>query len=229
MYDNKLVTAVLLAAGSSQRFKHDAYDNNKNLYKLHGKEVFKYSLEIFDTNKYIDNIVIVTQADELNIFKSLVNDTKKVITFSLGGNTRQQSVFNAISNLDSEIVLIHDGARPFITDEQVNNLLNTMTKYKGSTLAVKSKDTIKISDEFDQVVTTTTRAFTWLVQTPQCFDLKTLQKAHIKFKNDSTVTDDCSLLEKLNEPIKIINGSYKNIKITTPEDIIIANAFTKKV
>lgn len=223
MYNNKLVTAIILAAGSSQRFKHKLYSNNKNLYKINNKEIFKYSLEIFQNNNYIDNIILVTQKDEIDLFKSSI-DTANIL-FVNGGNSRKQSVFNAISKVKDGIVLIHDGARPLITDENINDLLFTMNKYKGSTLAVKSKDTIKISDENNIVLSTTNREFTWLIQTPQCFDLKTLLDAHIKFKEDITVTDDCSLLEKINEPIKLINGSYKNIKITTPEDIVIATAF----
>ena len=103
-----------------------------------------------------------------------------------------------------------------------------MKYYDGATIAVKSKDTIKISDDNNIVTATTERKNTWIIQTPQCFRRETLLKAHEKFKNNQTITDDCMLIELLGKQVKLIEGDYTNIKITTPDDINLIKEFLKK-
>ena len=121
-------------------------------------------------------------------------------------------------------MLIHDGARPKIKKEYIDNSLIEMKNYKGTTVAVKSKDTIKICDDNGVVIETTNRANTYLVQTPQCFDRKLLKELHEKYENDESITDDCMILEKLGYKIKIIPGDYTNIKVTTFDDLKICEA-----
>ena len=195
MIENKKVTAVILAAGSSTRF---GKNTNKNLEIVHGKTVLSYSIQAFSQNKYIDDII----------------------------KTRKESVKNSIEKTESDIVIIHDGARPAIKQKYIDECIENMTNFKGVTIGVISKDTVKISDCNNIVVNTTKRNNTWLTQTPQCFDRRILLDMHNKFKNDE-VTDDCMLLEKNGYNVKIIEGDYTNIKITTYEDIYIIKKFLK--
>lgn len=219
MIDKKTVTAIILIAGNSTRF---GKNTNKNFETIDGKTILTYSLEAFDRNIYIDNIIIAVKECEMQEVKKIINKQKlaKNIDIVIGGNTRKQSVYNCIKSTNSDIVIIHDGARPLIKQEYITNCIENMKDFKGVTIGVKSKDTIKIADENDVVINTTKRSNTWLIQTPQCFDRTLLLKMHEKYKNDD-VTDDCSLLEKDGYKIKIITGDYSNIKITTEDDMII--------
>jgi len=122
--------------------------------------------------------------------------------------------------------LIHDGARPLIKKEFIDNLLDQMNDYKGATIAVKAKDTVKIGNENDEVIATTNRNNTWIVQTPQCFDRKILLRCH-ETTPDNLSTDDCTLLERENYKVKLVNGDYSNIKLTTKEDINIIKEYVK--
>jgi len=136
-----------------------------------------------------------------------------------GGNSRQESVFNAISASDADLVVIHDGARPMIKEEYIENSLIALDTFPGTSVAVKSKDTIKITDSDGVVVQSTPRENTWIIQTPQCFDRKLLVDCHIKQGMSSSITDDCMVLENFGYKIKLILSDYTNIKITTKEDM----------
>ena len=152
--------------------------------------------------EFINNIILNT-------------NTTKPIKLVEGGKTRQESVYNCITKTKAEIVIIHDGARPLIKQEYINKCLDEMKKYNGATIAVKSKDTIKISDDNGIVINTTERRNTWIIQTPQCFEKEILLEAHKKFKDNEDITDDCMLLELLGDKVKLIEGDYTNIKVTT--------------
>jgi len=220
---NKTVTAIILVAGNSTRF---GQNRNKNFELVNGKSILSYSINAFNKNKFIDNIIVVIKQDDKETVEQIIdkeNITKK-ISIVLGGNSRQESVYNAIKNLASDIVIIHDGARPAIKQEYINNAIAEMVNFKGVTIGVKSKDTIKITDDNGIVLNTTKRSNTWVIQTPQCFDREILLNLHEKYK-DTEVTDDCMLLEKDGHKIKIIEGDYTNIKVTTYEDINIISQF----
>lgn len=223
MIENKTVTAIILVAGNSTRF---GQNRNKNFECVNGRSILSYSINAFDKNGFIDNIIVVIKQDDKEIVEQIIdkeNVTKK-INIVLGGNSRQESVYNAIKNLESDIVIIHDGARPAIKQEYINNTIEEMANFKGVTIGVKSKDTIKITDENGIVLNTTKRSNTWVIQTPQCFDREILLNLHEKYK-DTEATDDCMLLEKDGHRIKIIEGDYTNIKVTTYEDINIIREF----
>lgn len=228
MIKNKSVTAIILIAGSSERF---GKKTNKNFELLNNKPLFIYSIDTFLKSKYIDNIILVIKKEEEKIVGDELKKhiTNNIITLVVGGKTRDQSVYNALLKTKDDIVIIHDGARPLIKDEYINNCLYEMDNYKGVTIGVKSKDTIKITNNDEEVIETTVRKNTWLIQTPQCFDRKILFSSHKKIKDKQNITDDCSLLENCGYKIKIIEGDYMNIKVTTKEDIYIINVFKNNV
>lgn len=225
MIVNKTVTAIILVAGNSTRF---GQNRNKNFELVNGKSILSYSINAFDKNKFIDNIIVVIKQNDKETVEQIIdkeNITKK-ISIVLGGNSRQESVYNAIKSTTSDIVIIHDGARPAIKQEYINNAIEEMANFKGVTIGVKSKDTIKITDDNGIVLNTTKRSNTWIIQTPQCFDREILLNLHEKYK-DTEATDDCMLLEKDGHKIKIIEGDYTNIKVTTYEDIDIIKQFIR--
>lgn len=216
MLKEKKVTAVILVAGNSTRY---GKNRNKNFERIHGKTVLGYSLKEFDQNLSIDDILVVAKKDEFSQVQEILKEenVKKKVTLIPGGETRKESVYHAIQSTDAPIVMIQDGARPGLKQRYIDVCLENMEKYKGVTIGVKSKDTVKITDDHQIVLETTKRSNTWLIQTPQCFDRVTLLKAHEKYE-DGEVTDDCMLLEKEHNPVKILEGDDTNRKITTPED-----------
>lgn len=223
MIDNKKVTAIILVAGNSTRY---GQNRNKNFEVINERTVLSYSLNEFDKNQYIDNIIIAVKEDEMQRVEKIVNaeNTIKNVNLVIGGNSRKESVYNCITATDSDIVIIHDGARPLIKKEYINKCIESMDKFEGVTIGVKSKDTIKITDDNGIVIDTTKRSNTWIIQTPQCFNRNILLKMHEKYMNEE-VTDDCGLLEMDNYKIKIIEGDYTNIKITTFGDLNIVKEF----
>ena len=223
MINGKKVTAIILVAGNSTRY---GQNRNKNFEIVNGRTVLSYSFKQFDTNKYVDDIIIAAKQDEIDTVKEILKqeNPNKEFKIVIGGNTRAESVYNCIKESDSKIVIIHDGARAAVKQEYINKCIESMEEYKGVTIGVKSKDTIKITDDNGIVTTSTNRNNTWVIQTPQCFDREILLKMHEKYKNDE-VTDDCMLLEKDNYKVKILEGDYTNIKITTHEDIKIIKEF----
>lgn len=224
--ENKKITAIVLAAGNSTRF---GKNRNKNFEIINNKTILEYSLNEFNENSYIDNIIVAVKENELEQVKAIVDriNKNKNFKFVIGGSTRQESVYNCINATDANIVIIHDGARPMIEQRYIYECIKEMDNFRGVTIGVKSKDTIKIADENGVVSQTTKRENTWIIQTPQCFERQTLLNAHNKFKNSPNITDDCMLLEIDNIPVKIIPGDYSNIKVTTFDDLNLANEFLK--
>ncbi len=223
MISNKTVTGIILVAGNSTRF---GQNRNKNFELINGKSILSYSLNAFDNNLYIDNMIVVIKQDDRQTIKKIIDEEKinKKIDIVIGGNSRQESVYNAIKVVESDIVIIHDGARPAIKQEYISKCIEEMNCFKGVSIGVKSKDTIKITDDDGIVVDTTKRSNTWIIQTPQCFDRKVLLNLHEKYKR-TEVTDDCMILEKGGYKVKIIEGDYTNIKVTTYSDMNIIKEF----
>lgn len=223
MKDSRKVTAIILIAGNSTRF---GKNRNKNFEDVNGKEVLSYSLKAFEKNEYIDDMIIVAKENELKRVNEILEKEKynKKIQTIIGGKDRKESVYHGLKTTDSDIVLIHDGARPMIKQDYINRCVESIGEYKGVTIGVKSKDTIKITNDENIVMNTTKRCNTWIIQTPQCFEKNILLKSHEKYLNEE-VTDDCELLEKDNYEIKILEGDYTNIKVTTYEDIEIIRKF----
>lgn len=220
----KTVTAIILVAGNSTRF---GQNRNKNFENIEGKEILLYSLEKFNENSLVDDITIVCKKDEEERVKEIASKVtrKKALSFVTGGETRQESVYNALIKTEADIVIIQDGARMMIKDKYITDCIKEMDNFKGVSIAVKSKDTIKITDDNGIVKETTLRKNTWVIQTPQCFERKTLVAMHEKYMGDETVTDDCMLMERSGNPVKLIEGEYSNIKVTTYDDVSLVRGY----
>ena len=209
------ITAIILAAGSGTR---TGLKYNKILYEIHGKKLIDYSIETFKKRKEITEIVLVVSESEKESFISRYKD--KVNTIISGGKERQDSVFKALSVAKNDYVLIHDGARPFIPEGSLSEMITKFGEEISMTLGVYVKDTIqKVSG--NRVVETLKRSELIATQTPQGFNKEILIKSHLKAQKDRFIgTDDTMLVEKY-EGVNayLILGDYRNIKLTTLDDI----------
>lgn len=220
MTQKKKVAAILLAGGSGTRF---GADKNKVYVEALGQPIFQYSLDVFAAHPRVDEIILVAKAGEEDFLARLTcAKHRRVVT---GGDTRQESVLHGLLATDADIVLIHDGARPLVKASYIDACLDAIESCSGASVAVRSKDTIKLADENGIVQMTTKRANTWLIQTPQCFDRKLLLEAHEAQKGNPEITDDCMLLELVGERVQLVEGDYTNIKVTTPEDLALVESF----
>ncbi len=221
----KKITAIVLAAGSGRRMGGDI---PKQYMELSGKPVIYYSLKVFQ-DSVVDDIVLVVSDEYIEYCRKEIVERygfSKVTDIISGGRERYDSVRNGLEVCESaDYVLIHDGARPLITGDMVKRSIATLEEETGCSVAVKAKDTIKISDENDYGVDTPDRRYVWQVQTPQSFHRRELVAAYEKLaaSGDTAITDDTMIMERYGGvKIKLIDGSYANIKITTPEDLALA-------
>lgn len=218
------VSAVLLAGGSGSRF---GAEGNKVFVKACHKPILNYSIEVIESHPQIEERILVTRAgDEAALSEIPFGKNWKIVT---GGSTRQESVRHGLEAACGETVLIHDSARPMIRPSYITRCLQAMEEVPGCTIAVHVKDTIKLSDDSGLVRQTTERANTWIVQTPQCFRREILLDAHRRFADVPGITDDCMFLELAGLPVKLIEGDYTNIKVTTPEDLALAETFLEEL
>jgi 2-C-methyl-D-erythritol 4-phosphate cytidylyltransferase/2-C-methyl-D-erythritol 2,4-cyclodiphosphate synthase len=181
----------------------------------------------------IDNLVIAVAEAEVNEVQEMLKNVSALKPWQVvvGGSERQYSIANALeaAPLESEIILVHDGARPLIEPETISKLVAAIRLYKAAGVAVPVKDTIKKSDAEHFAIETPPRSTLWTMQTPQGFDAVLLRQAYRKAEIDNFLgTDDASLVERLGVRVKMVEGCYSNIKITTPEDILIAEAFLRE-
>lgn len=212
---------VIVAAGTGSRMKKDI---NKQFIKLDNKEIIAHTIEKFYKNENIDDIVVVIREDEENYFNKNIIDKYdfKNIKIAYGGNERQNSVYNGIKKLnkDCKVVLIHDGARPFVTNDIIKKSIKEAKDHNAIVVGVKVKDTIKVVSENGNIIDTPNRSYLWAVQTPQVFKYNIITKAYEDaYNNNYYGTDDAMLVERIGYNVKMIEGSYNNIKITTQEDL----------
>ncbi len=221
------VTAIITAAGKGTRMNSSI---NKQYLEIAGVPVLARTISAFENCCEVDNIILVVNEDDINFCKHEIVEKfnfTKVISLVSGGTERQNSVYKGLCSIRDKngIVMIHDGARPFVTNENIVDCINTARKFGACGIGVRSKDTIKISDENGFVKSTPDRSSLWSIQTPQGFMYDIIKDAHDKaVQNGYIGTDDMVLVEKLGIPVKIVEGSYQNIKITTPEDLIIGES-----
>lgn len=218
-------TAIILAAGKGIRMKSGI---NKQYINLKGRPILSHTLEVFFSCKSIDEIIIVINPKDEEIFNSVIlKDLEQVkpVKIVYGGEKRQQSVEKGLAQIGnkSSIVVIHDGARPFITCKMIEDSIKSALEYGAATLGVPAKETVKKVSEDGFVIQTLNRKGIWIIQTPQAFQYDIIVQAHKKARLDKIqATDDAALVEYLNYNVKIVLGDYGNIKITTKEDLNIA-------
>ena len=220
------ISAIIPAAGSGSRYSKTKH---KLLEPLNTMPVIVHTLKKISDIDEINEVVVCTSVELIDTINDLIKEyaIPKISKVILGGVTRQESVFIGLNNCSNpDYVLIHDGARPLITKEIIKNSINTAIEKGATIVAVPSKDTIKKVNSDLVVTDTPDRSCLWNVQTPQVFKYSELLKAHQLYKSES-MTDDAALIEKMGIDVTITKGSYSNIKITTEEDLKIAQALLK--
>lgn len=215
-------SVIIVAAGSGKRMNMDI---NKQFIKLNKKEIIAHTIDVFYKNKNIDEIIVCIKKEEEEIFKDkIINKYSfKNIKIAYGGKERQDSIYNGLKCLDDkcDIVLIHDGARPFVDDRIINESIKVAREKKAVVVGTPVKDTIKVV--CDGIINDTpNRVNLWSAQTPQVFEYKLITRAYEEaYENNYYGTDDSMLVENIGQEVTMIMGSYDNIKITSPEDISI--------
>ena len=225
-------TAIVLAAGQGKRMGTRV---QKQYLEIKGKPVLYYSLQAFEQSPIIDDIILVVgdnqkeYCQEEIVSKYHFQKVKKIVS---GGKERYHSVWNGLQEVQEEgYVFIHDGARPFVDEDMLRRVYQEVQIHKSCVVGMPVKDTIKIADHDGFVSETPERSLTWMIQTPQVFEASLIKEAYNKLmrKPHSEVTDDAMVVEQmLGSKVKLVEGSYRNIKITTPEDLQIAILFTEK-
>ena len=209
------ISAVIVAAGSGTRMNAG---KNKVFLEILGKTILERTVSVFNECKMVDEIIVVT--NETHEAEKILKGYEKVTDITCGGSVRGESVQNGLSKATGDIVAIHDGARALITCEYIEKVLLSAIENGAAALGVKCKDTLKLRDENGFIKETVNREFLYNIQTPQVFGLSAIKGMYEKC--DEVFTDDCLVAEKFGVKVKIVDSSYDNIKITTPEDLHLA-------
>ena len=222
------VIAIVLAAGQGKRMHSQVA---KQFLILEDKPVVYYCLKAFEQSS-VDEIILVTGEGQVDYCKREIVDLyhmNKVVKIIEGGKERYDSVFQGLIHAETaEYVLIHDGARPFITIEIIDQMVEQVKESKACIIGMPVKETIKVVDDVGNIIATPNRNTLWAAQTPQAFEYLSIRQAYLDFyqekdKGSMIVTDDAMLYETYGKlPVKVLPGDYNNIKLTTPEDLIIA-------
>jgi 2-C-methyl-D-erythritol 4-phosphate cytidylyltransferase len=203
-------------------------DTKKPYLKIGSKPILAHTIEVFEKSFLVDDIfIVVADEDRKRCEEEVINPYHfhKVSDVLAGGKTRQASVFNALQRTsdDTDIIVVHDGVRPFVTAKIIAAAVESASQYGAAIAAVPVKDTIKVADQDNFVQSTLDRSQLWAIQTPQVFRREILMKAHLQaWEHNIDATDDAALVEQLGYKVKLVMGSYRNIKITTPEDLVVA-------
>ena len=237
MKDGKKSVAIVLAAGQGRRMNSNV---QKQYMELSGKPVIFYSLDVFERS-FVDEIILVTGPDEIEYCRENIVEKysfSKVRKIVAGGACRYHSVYHGLLAVkECDYVFIHDGARPFVDMPTIEGCFNAMKENKACVAGMPAKDTIRIADENEFSKMTPSRKSVWLMQTPQVFHYDLIMQAYDFLMEEEQnvldrgieITDDVMVLEHFSSvPVKFVSGSYKNIKITTPEDLKIGENFLEK-
>ncbi|SHJ36618.1 2-C-methyl-D-erythritol 4-phosphate cytidylyltransferase [Geosporobacter subterraneus DSM 17957] len=220
-------SAIILAAGKGARMKAEL---NKQYLVLKDKPIIAHTLTVFENCSLIDEIILVINPEEKEICKKRILERfkyKKITQLVSGGSERQESVHNGLNAVDqrAEIVLIHDGARPLVTSKIIERCVQGAKAYGAVSAGVPIKETIKIMTKDRFVQYTPKREDVWITQTPQAFRIDIIREAHdFAIRHEVLGTDDAMLVEHMGAKVKMVEGDYENLKITTPEDLIAAEA-----
>ena len=226
------ITAIVLAAGSGSRMKSKT---KKQFMEIKGKPVIWYSLFEFEKSR-VDEIILVTGKEDIDYCKKEIvvkYNLKKIKNVVAGGSERYESVYNGLKEVTGNIVLIHDGARPLINNEIIERSIEGTIKSDACVVGVPVKDTIKRANKEGYIIDTPNRSELWITQTPQSFKTDLVKMAYKKMKEELekgnttlNITDDAMVVEEFTtNQVRFVQGDYKNIKVTTPEDIDIAELF----
>ena len=226
-------TAIVLAAGQGKRMHSKI---QKQFLEIGGKPVLYYSLHCFQESPLIRDIILVTGEEMISYCDQEIVKKygfSKVRKVTAGGKERYDSVYaGLLCCQDTDYVYIHDGARPFITEEMVQRGYEAVKRTNACVMGMPSKDTVKLADSSGYVKETPDRKIVWNIQTPQIFSYDLIKKAHesIRKKDMTAITDDAMVVEQESGvQVRLVEGSYQNIKITTPEDLDVAEVFLKKI
>ena len=240
MSKEKKSTAIVLAAGQGKRMGTKV---QKQFLDLCGKPVLWYSLQAFEMSAWVDEMILVTGDDLISYCKEEIVEKygfRKVRAVVAGGAERYHSVYRglqAISDVEQRIVFIHDGARPFLTEEMIERAYKETLEHGACVVGMPVKDTIKIADKNGFIRETPKRSLVWQIQTPQVFDAELIVPAYRQviereqelLDKGVQITDDAMVVETMcAHPVKLVQGSYENMKLTTPEDLKVAEAFLNK-
>ena len=220
--------AIVLAAGSGKRMNSKVH---KQYLIIQDRPVLYYSLKEFQDSAVDEIVLVVGKGEEEFCRKEIVDKygISKVKAIVEGGKERYHSVFEGLKQTsDADYVLIHDGARPFVNQKIIRRCMLEVPEYQACVVGMPVKDTIKIADEGGYAKQTPDRKNVWMIQTPQTFSYALIYEAYEEMlkTEDTAITDDAMVLERIKgKKSKLIEGSYRNIKITTPEDLLIANVY----
>ncbi|MGN0435759.1 MAG: 2-C-methyl-D-erythritol 4-phosphate cytidylyltransferase [Wujia sp.] len=234
-----MLTAIILAGGRGSRMNSDVA---KQYIKIANREILYYSMNTFQKCELVDSIVLVTRDTDIDFCKTEIVERygfDKVVAICRGGQERYNSVCNGINCLGEDyrgLVMIHDGARPFVTERMIADSVAAASKYGACTVGMPVKDTIKLVNEEGFGIETPDRNKLYMIQTPQTFKYEIIREAYDRFRQDENkeehhnITDDTMLVEQyVGVASKLVKGSYNNIKITTSEDIEIAEKILEKI
>jgi len=219
------VVAIIVAAGRGKRTGHST---KKQFLSVGSKPILAYTLDVFDSIDRVDKIILVIPRGWKRYCQKEIIEKygyRKEIEVISGGARRQDSVACglALVSSDYEIVIIHDGVRPFVSRKMIVESIAKARKFRACVVAVPVTDTVKMVNREGVIERTLPREHLWRVQTPQTFQLSLIKKAYAKALKDKFYgTDDAQLVERMNKPVKVISGDYRNMKITTREDLILA-------
>lgn len=217
---------IIVSAGKGHRFMKG---KKKQFYLLADKPILAHTLDKFENCSLIHSILLVVGQEDMDYcLKEIIEkyQYRKISQIVPGGKRRQESVKNGIDFLSKEtdIVVIHDGVRPFVTKEMIEESIRSAVKFQAVVMAMPVKETVKMVQRDGTVLKTLDRDSLWQIQTPQTFQVNVIKEAHYRAMEDGFIgTDDASLVERLGVKVRILPGSYTNIKITTPEDLMLAH------
>ena len=231
--EKKRCTAIVLAAGQGKRM---GTKTQKQYLNLCGYPVLWHCLHTFEESAVIDDMILVTGEDQIDYCRTEFVEKygfRKICKIVAGGAERYHSVLNGLRAMEKNAcedgyVFIHDGARPFVDEPMLERVYADVCKYEACVVGMPVKDTIKIADEGGYAKQTPDRKNVWMIQTPQTFSYALIYEAYEEMlkTEDTAITDDAMVLERIKgKKSKLIEGSYRNIKITTPEDLLIANVY----
>lgn len=224
-----MVTAIIAAAGQGKRM---AKGINKAFILLNNRPILAHTLDVFEACAGINDIIVVVGADDIQQTRTIINTYgyRKIKEVVPGGAERQHSIANALKEIpvNTQLVLIHDGARPLVTQKLVMEVLLASNETGAAIVAVPVKDTIKIGNKEGFVLETPDRTNLWAVQTPQVFKRDIIEEAYRQAELAAVVaTDDAGLVERIGVKVRLIMGDYNNLKVTTPEDLVVAETIIR--